>query len=348
MFAMGPAFFSAGTGTLALTGTFASAFIGTPYSSSLAITGGSAPYSLTAGTGVSSGSLPAGLSLSISGSNLVLSGTPTGTAGTSSFTASIGSTDGQTATSAQSIVVSAAGKWYDALFASGEHGMVVDFNDLSTLFQDTAHTVPVITVGDPIKSAKCKRTGAYGVVNYGSATLAYDATYSKYYAAGDAAFNLAFAGAVPASLGGNATVSMIAVCSYASTSATIGSYIGPAYPTNPSNGNCICLAQILDGSWSLEYFQAGSGRGKQSTALSGVKVATGVKDFTSGAYHMTVYDGVAAPAGTGAVAGGNITAMNFDIGRGGGTAQRYYCLVAIDRTLAYTEIQAYNVAGQAL
>lgn len=105
MFAMGPAFFKqGGAAALALSGTFAAATVGVAYSSSLTITGGVAPYSLTGGTGVASGSLPAGLSLSISGSSLMLSGTPT-TAATSSFTVSVGSTDAQTATSAQSVIV---------------------------------------------------------------------------------------------------------------------------------------------------------------------------------------------------------------------------------------------------
>lgn len=115
MFAMGPAFFKQAVSyaTLTLSGSFAAATVGVPYSSSLAIAGGLAPYSLTGGTGLASGTLPAGLSLSISGSTLVLSGTPT-TAASNSFTASIGSTDSQVATSAQSIVV-AAGATYTTL-----------------------------------------------------------------------------------------------------------------------------------------------------------------------------------------------------------------------------------------
>ena len=107
MFAMGPAFFQgSGAATLALGGTFSGAQVGATYSSSLAISGGVAPYSLTGGTGLSTGSLPAGLALSISGSTLVLSGTPTA-AGTDTFTASVTSTDAQTATSAQSVTVAA-------------------------------------------------------------------------------------------------------------------------------------------------------------------------------------------------------------------------------------------------
>lgn len=127
MFAMGPAFFKQdGVATLALSGTFAAAAVGAAYSSSLAITGGVAPYSLTGGTGVVSGSLPAGLSLSVSGSNLTLSGTPT-TSGTSTFTVSVGSSDAQTAASAQSIT---------SLPASLSSGLHCDGTNGSTTFTD--------------------------------------------------------------------------------------------------------------------------------------------------------------------------------------------------------------------
>lgn len=79
--------------TLTLSGTFSSpTVIGASYSSNLTISGGVSPYSLHGGTGVSSGSLPAGLSLSIVGSTLTLSGTPT-TWANNSFIISVDSTD---------------------------------------------------------------------------------------------------------------------------------------------------------------------------------------------------------------------------------------------------------------
>lgn len=56
-----------------LAGSFAPAFLNTAYSSSLTITGGTAPYTYT----LVSGTLPTGLSLAVVGSSLVLSGTPT-------------------------------------------------------------------------------------------------------------------------------------------------------------------------------------------------------------------------------------------------------------------------------
>lgn len=114
MFAMGPGFFQqsgSSYATLALTGAFAAATVGVAYSSSIPITGGLEPYSLTGGTGIASGSLDTGFALSITGTTgarfLTLTCASPATADTMSFTASIGSTDGQTATSAQSVSVSA-------------------------------------------------------------------------------------------------------------------------------------------------------------------------------------------------------------------------------------------------
>lgn len=119
MFAMGPAFFKqagASYATLTLTGTFAAATVGSPYSSSIPISGGLEPYALTGGTGVASGALDSGFSLAITGSAgarfLTLSCASPTTADTMTFTASVDSSDGQTATSAQSVVVSSGSTAY--------------------------------------------------------------------------------------------------------------------------------------------------------------------------------------------------------------------------------------------
>ena len=71
----------------------------TVYTNTLTVSGGTGPYAWS----VSSGSLPAGISLSPSG---VLSGTPTAT-GTSSFTVKVTDANAQSATQATSITISA-------------------------------------------------------------------------------------------------------------------------------------------------------------------------------------------------------------------------------------------------
>ncbi len=75
--------------------------VNTSYSQTLAATGGVSPYSWS----ISSGSLPAGLTLS--GSTGVISGTPTA-AGTANFTVKVTDTDNNTATQNLSITVNAA------------------------------------------------------------------------------------------------------------------------------------------------------------------------------------------------------------------------------------------------
>ncbi len=87
---------------LAITTTsLAAATNGSSYSATLSATGGAPSYTWT----ISSGSLPAGLSLSSGG---VISGTPTAT-GTSTFTIAVKDSGSQTATAQESITVSAAG-----------------------------------------------------------------------------------------------------------------------------------------------------------------------------------------------------------------------------------------------
>ncbi|HYM75013.1 MAG TPA: FG-GAP-like repeat-containing protein [Candidatus Dormibacteraeota bacterium] len=89
-----------GTGVLQLVVTTTSlpgGTVGVAYSQALAATGGTTPYTWS----VSSGSLPAGLSLTAAG---VISGTPT-TAGTANFTVKVTDSKGLTATKPLSIVI---------------------------------------------------------------------------------------------------------------------------------------------------------------------------------------------------------------------------------------------------
>lgn len=95
---------SVGFGTLTITGAFtATASIGIAYSSTISISGGQTPYLNLRSI---SGAIPSGLSLTLSGSNITLSGTPSGIA-TFNFTVAVDSSDGQTAYSAQTITVAA-------------------------------------------------------------------------------------------------------------------------------------------------------------------------------------------------------------------------------------------------
>lgn len=110
---------------LSLIGDFDDGTTGAAYSSDIYINGGDMPYSNPQTT---AGTLPAGTALSVVGDKLRLSGT-TSTDGTSGFTAAVDSADGQTATSAQSVVVATAAPsdphWANVvalLQADGVHG----------------------------------------------------------------------------------------------------------------------------------------------------------------------------------------------------------------------------------
>lgn len=74
------------------------AYLGTPYSETITANGGTGPYTYA----IFSGSLPTGLSLSSAG---VISGTPTGTIGTSSFTIKVTDSTSATGTEGFSIAV---------------------------------------------------------------------------------------------------------------------------------------------------------------------------------------------------------------------------------------------------
>lgn len=101
--------------TLTLTGTYTSTgTVGVAYSSDLTIAGGDGSYS---NPHITSGGIPSGTALTIVGSALRLSGTPT-SAGSYSFTAAVDSGDGQTATSAQSLTIAATAVLIGGAFTS--------------------------------------------------------------------------------------------------------------------------------------------------------------------------------------------------------------------------------------
>lgn len=94
-------------GTLAVQGTFTDVAIFKSCNQILPITGGVPPYS---GPTITSGSVPSGLSLTVSGSHVVLSGISTATA-IASFDFDITSSDGQTVISSQNFDIFDSGSY---------------------------------------------------------------------------------------------------------------------------------------------------------------------------------------------------------------------------------------------
>lgn len=114
---------------LALSGAFANGTIGNVYSSDLTITGGSGNY---VNPRVIVGALPSGLTLSVVDGHLRLSGTPGGSEGTIDFTVAVDSTDGQSASSAQSLTLDVS----DPYFANVSALLHFDGANNSTVFID--------------------------------------------------------------------------------------------------------------------------------------------------------------------------------------------------------------------
>ena len=85
--------------TLTITGSFSSSFSGRGYYGLVTISGGSGIYSSLSVSG-----LPSGLSAGLEGNNIVVRGVPT-SSGTSTLSISVHSSDGQTATASDSLVI---------------------------------------------------------------------------------------------------------------------------------------------------------------------------------------------------------------------------------------------------
>ena len=126
--------------TLTLTGTYPTGSVGVTYSHDLAISGGGTPYS---NPHITAGALPDGLALSIVGTALRLSGTPT-VVDFFSFTAAVDSNDAQTATSPQTVSV-VASAWDSARRDPDITLSVADTIATSPAFDGVVHTLLAVT-----------------------------------------------------------------------------------------------------------------------------------------------------------------------------------------------------------
>lgn len=122
------------------------ATVGTPYSHTWSLAGGTAPYTLTPVA------LPAGITAALSGSTITLSGTPTASGTAQAIILNVDDSGSAPAlTISDSIDVAPSAVWTPAiLYAAGEQGAWYDPSDLSTMFQDSAGTTPVTAVGQPV------------------------------------------------------------------------------------------------------------------------------------------------------------------------------------------------------
>lgn len=122
------------------------ATVGTPYSHTWSLAGGTAPYTLTPVA------LPAGITAALSGSTITLSGTPTASGTAQAIILNVDDSGSAPAlTISDSIDVAPSAVWTPAtLYAAGEQGVWYDPSDFSTMFQDAAGTIPVTAAGQPV------------------------------------------------------------------------------------------------------------------------------------------------------------------------------------------------------
>lgn len=240
--------------------------------------------------------------------------------------------------------------WYDLVFLPGNVGMAFDFNDLTSLYQDTAGTVPVTTVADPIESVRCQITGALAVLQ-GSYTcsLAFDAGRSIYYGlvgtttTGTTPLFRA-SGSLPAGLLGDSAFSIVAVADWSSSQQALFAHFGAV---TPSSGNSGTIGHLNDPGLVLDFIQWGAGRGMQSLAINGVRSAIGTRTARSGgSVTGNIYvDGSVAVSPVNMTASVNVTTQNFDIARITNSGRGIYTVGVINRALTAMEAAAVHAAA---
>lgn len=241
--------------------------------------------------------------------------------------------------------------WYDLVFSGSDAGMAFDFNDLSSVYQDTGGTTVVTTAGDPIASVRCQITGALAVLQGAyTSTLGYDATYGKYYASVGTTTTgttplFRATGTLPSDFLGDTPFSLVAVADWNSSQQSLFAHFGDPVA---GSGNSGTLGHLLDPGMKLDFIQWGSGRGTQSAAISGIKTAIGTKGpRVSGTAPSAIYvDGVAQVT-NGLMNGSpaNVVTKNFDIGRITPSGRRIYTVGVIDRALTALEAAAVHAAA---
>jgi hypothetical protein len=186
-------------------------------------------------------------------------------------------------------------------------------------------------------------TGAYLVLTNGTATLGLDSNTHLYYVTLSANANFTCGVGVPAALGGDSPISLITSASW--PAGTFGPiYLGPSYPTNPSNGNAIFLGNLSDPTLVLDFLQFGTGFGCQSTfgPATGTTTVVGVKSGPAGAGHqLSNYNGSVSNVTNNqtAVANINTSTMALNVGRGLGTGNIYH-VVLLNRAITSAEVTA--------
>lgn len=309
---------------LALSGSFADALIGEPYVLNKNITGGTGTYS---NLQIVSGSLAGtGLSLTLNGTSVELSGTPTGPAQRLHFTFSVDSGDGQTIQSVESPYVHSS--YWRVLKQAPDIAHVFDFNDLTSLFQDVAATIPVTAPGQTVRAIRDQISGGYATNATGVQVL-WDAARNAYYL--NTSFSLPFGMTADATFVGNGDRSIIHVANMAGANIEVPSRL---FGSPMGNGEEFGLGNVDDGAGGYAYSLYQHGQGYGTTGVSGKASGFQLRAGTKQANALKCYsNGVVFSSGTSLSA--NITAPTYNVGD---STCPVYSAMVINRQLSGSEI----------
>lgn len=236
------------------------------------------------------------------------------------------------------------------LFTGGYVGNYIDFRDLSTLFQDTAHTTPVTATGQLIKAAKCKITGTYITVASGM-SVELDQVSGKYcaksFSAPANATQLMKGTIVPSGCGGDSPISLLIDAELSSSNEGYPLVIGDTY-ASAGTGNWDFIGNEDDGGGGHNCGggQNGSGYGAN---MPGYQNGLQHLAFTRGARSGGIatakfYQGSTLQSTQTLSSAANITTLQLQIGVLAYNGQRFYRAIAINKEVSSAEWAAVLAA----
>lgn len=237
------------------------------------------------------------------------------------------------------------------LFTGGYVGNYIDFRDLSTLFQDTAHTTPVTATGQLIKAAKCKITGSYITVASGM-SVKLDQVSGKYCAKSFSApantTQLMKGTIVPSGCGGDSPISLLIDAELSSSNEGYPLVIGDTY-ASAGTGNWDFIGNEDDGGGGHNCGggQNGPGYGANmlgyQTGLQHLAFTRSVRDGTSTAW-ARFYQGSTLQGTQPINSAANVTTLQLQIGVLAYSGQRFYRAICINKEVSGAEWAAVLAA----
>ena len=236
-----------------------------------------------------------------------------------------------------------------SLFANGEQGFAYDPNDLTTMWQDAAGTIPVTAVGQPVglmKDKSGRNNHAFQTVSASRPILQRNATTGAYYLAFDGADDFLQTGNI--NFTATDKVSLFAgVRKLSDATVSVVFELSPTWVNNI--GSFIMHAPSTAGGSNFYSGARGTATatGGLASTLTGSKYAAPVsavvsaKHDISGDYSMMLVNGASGSAATADKGTGNFGNYPLYIGRRAGTSLPFnghiYSLIGIGRLTTDSE-----------